>query len=188
MRIFNQLIFLYQNEIEHRALSLFKLALLYNINPKTIVEVGVWKGANAKRLRHLFPDAHLFLIDPWKPYSRKGSPPEGASQHKTFEKAYQETKELFKNDSKTTIIRQTSLQARTLLPNSLDIIFIDGDHQYSSIKSDIIAWRKKLRPGGILSGHDYNPNRFPGVVKAVNQSFPGQFFVLGDAVWATIIS
>ena len=45
MNIFNQLVALNQDPVEQRALSLFKFASLYKINPKTIVEVGVWNGA-----------------------------------------------------------------------------------------------------------------------------------------------
>lgn len=139
MNIFNQLVVLNQDPVEQRALSLFNLASLYKINPKTIVEVGVWKGANAELLRLFFPDAHLFLVDPWKPYSPKGTPPEGARQKETFENAYRDTQNRFKNDPKVTIIQESSLEASSSLPSDLDIVFIDGDHRYSAVKSDIRA-------------------------------------------------
>lgn len=38
--------------------------------------------------------------------------------------------------------------------NSLDMIFIDGDHRYNSVMEDIeICW-PKVKKGGILCGHD----------------------------------
>jgi len=52
---------------------------------------------------------------------------------------------------------------------SLDFIFIDGDHTYEGVKEDIKLWLPKLKRGKILAGHDYNHT---GVNKAVNEIFP----------------
>ena len=49
---------------------------------------------------------------------------------------------------------------------SCDLIFTDADHSYPAVKQDIINYRPKLKPGGILSGHDID---FPGVNQAVNE-------------------
>jgi len=37
---------------------------------------------------------------------------------------------------------------------SLDLVFIDGDHSYEQTLRDIRNWLPKVRPGGILCGHD----------------------------------
>jgi len=52
----------------------------------------------------------------------------------------------------------------------LDAVFIDGDHAYPSVIADIDAWLPKVRPGGILAGHDYTPE-IPDVVRAVHDRF-----------------
>ena len=31
---------------------------------------------------------------------------------------------------------------------------MDADHSYDSVRNDVAAWRSKVRPGGILCGHD----------------------------------
>jgi hypothetical protein len=40
-------------------------------------------------------------------------------------------------------------------------VYIDGDHSYDFVMLDMILWGRKVRKGGIVSGHDYyyNNNR-----------------------------
>ena len=58
--------------------------------------------------------------------------------------------------------------------DSLDFVFVDGDHSYKGCKADIEAWWPKLKKGGIMSGddygHTYNPSEGKyGVVEAVEE-------------------
>ncbi len=49
----------------------------------------------------------------------------------------------------------TSEQAAAMMaPGAFDLVFIDADHSYQAVRDDIAAWRSKVRPGGILCGHD----------------------------------
>ena len=63
-------------------------------------------------------------------------------------------------------------------PASVDFVFVDGDHSYESVLKDIKAWLPKVRPGGILAGHDFYSvstagvcDEMPGVARAVIESF-----------------
>jgi hypothetical protein len=53
--------------------------------------------------------------------------------------------------------------------SSLDMVFLDADHEYNSIAKDIDAWRPKVKRRGILAGHDYVVGF--GVPRAVNERF-----------------
>ena len=53
----------------------------------------------------------------------------------------------------------------------LDSVFIDACHQYAECKADIEMWSTLVKPGGIVSGHDYWPNDV-GVMDAVNETGP----------------
>jgi hypothetical protein len=54
-------------------------------------------------------------------------------------------------------IRDTADNAKDLIPdNSLDYIFIDGDHSYEAVSSDIKNYYSKVKSGGIFAGHDFS--------------------------------
>lgn len=57
--------------------------------------------------------------------------------------------------------------AATYDNNSIDFVFIDAAHDYDSVVADIAAWLPKVKPGGIIAGHDYNHEP---VYRAVNDS------------------
>lgn len=66
-----------------------------------------------------------------------------------------------------------SLTASRLFSNaSLDWVHLDARHDYESLTADITAWLPKIRAGGWLSGDDYNPSKWPDVVRAVGELLP----------------
>lgn len=169
-----------------RAFYLKYLAEENQIEVRSIAEIGVWRGKNAFFLRHLFPDAHLYLIDPWAltaEYLEKGEPP--LREQEAYEESFKIVTGIFKGDEKVSIIRKTSIEGAKDVPDELDLVFIDGAHDYDSVMQDIATWRKKTRKGGMLSGHDFQRN-FPGVMRAVDESLKGKYIVGKGAVWATI--
>ena len=77
-------------------------------------------------------------------------------------------------------IKGYSYNVADQLPNnSMDLIFIDADHSYESVKKDILAYTPKLKDNGILSGHDID---YPGVNKAVRELIK-DFDVGPNNVW-----
>lgn len=72
------------------------------------------------------------------------------------------------------LIVADSVTASTLLPDhSLDWVHLDASHETESLGKDIRAWLPKVRPGGWLSGDDYDPSDWPQVVATVNALLPG---------------
>lgn len=59
--------------------------------------------------------------------------------------------------------------AATFADASLDFVFIDADHAFESVCADIRAWLPKVRPGGVLAGHDWG---YMGVADAVQACLP----------------
>lgn len=172
---------------KHRGAYLKYLSLLYQIEVHSIVEIGVFKGKNAVVLREEFPDAHLYLIDPWilsSPYLESGTAV--SKKQIIYDEAFQRVQTLFKHDTNVTIIKKTAADAAAEIPNHLDLVFIDANHEYAEVKENILTWKRKVRSGGILSGHNYGRKRLAGVKKAVDEIFRKDVLIGQDEVWAHI--
>lgn len=136
----------------------------------TGVEVGVRCGNNAYNMLQELPNlSKLYLVD------------NGADG---FNKR---TKKRFEFNPRTEFIEKDSVEASKQFDDgSLDFVYIDADHSYDSVKSDIQAWLPKVKHGGLLCGHDYvlSPDdpTFK-VVEAVNDSFPKEKIETDNIDW-----
>jgi hypothetical protein len=133
---------------------------------KTGVEVGVFNGDYSKMLCENNPSLHLYSVDSW----RIDEYPEGfleQSHPRTYkgitsaeQKYYDEAFVTATNKLKPfncTILKKTSMQALADFPdNSLDFVYLDAGHDWYNFTLDLHFWKNKVRPGGILAGHDYS--------------------------------
>ena len=118
------------------------------------VEVGVDRGLFSEVLCRDNPDLHLYGVDPW--ISSAYEPNTYINEEQAyFDQCYEETvKRLAPYNC--TIIRKTSMDAlKDFEDNSLDFVYIDANHDFLNFTQDLHYWMKKVRPGGIISGHDY---------------------------------
>ena len=70
------------------------------------------------------------------------------------------------------VISDSVAAADFFADGSLAWVHIDARHDYDSVVADINAWAPKVMPGGWLSGDDYQPDWWPGVVRAVSDTLP----------------
>lgn len=49
----------------------------------------------------------------------------------------------------------------------IDLLFLDGAHDETSVRADLRGWWPRLRPGAVLLAHDYAHGHGDGVVAAV---------------------
>ena len=70
------------------------------------------------------------------------------------------------------IVADSATAAALCADASLDWVHLDARHDYAHVKADIAAWRPKIRPGGWLSGDDFDAAKWPGLVRAVRESCP----------------
>ena len=75
-------------------------------------------------------------------------------------------------DTVTLIIADSQTAARLFGDTSVDWVHLDARHDYAGLTADINAWLPKVKPGGWLSGDDYDELKWPEVVKAVSDLLP----------------
>lgn len=61
-----------------------------------------------------------------------------------------------------------------------DMVFIDGSHEYEDVKRDVTTWQAKLRPGGLLCGHDA---QFTQVQKALAETLGSYKVARKTTIW-----
>jgi len=123
---------------------------------KVGAEIGVCKGVFSEILCK--GGFKMYGIDPWI-MAPDYQHPRGQSR---LDQQYEETKaRLARFDY--TIIRKTSMEAvKDFEDGSLDFVYIDANHHFRYIAEDIVEWTKKVRSGGIVSGHDFWYSRKTG--------------------------
>lgn len=122
-------------------------------------EIGVASGRFSALMVQTIPGLQLISVDPWAPY---GNVKQSLCDWR-YEHAVAALKPLGVD-----IRRQSSMDAVREIPlESLDFIYVDGNHSFDYVMQDIIEWAKRVRPGGCVSGHDFYFFHGGGVVGAV---------------------
>jgi hypothetical protein len=116
------------------------------------VEIGVFKGQFSKHILDNWSGT-LYMVDPWRELDNYID----SSNHKNHPNAYLEAMQSIKGyEDRAFMIRALSNQAVDLFDDeSLDFVYIDGNHTYESVKEDMELWYPKLKKGGLFAGHDY---------------------------------
>jgi len=135
-------------------------------------EIGVDKGDFSKILLKDTSLETLCCIDTWM--DDFGSDIRPGYFDKSGERRMEEAgKNLSEFGGRVNLIRKSSLAASYDIPdNSLDFCYIDGDHSLEGIYTDIYSWIKKVRVGGILSGHDYKEGPGSGIKDYFGRQLP----------------
>ena len=130
---------------------------------KVGAEIGVADGRYSKILCEEIPRLKLNCVDLWTPYEACWR------SQKYQDKAMEQAQEKLK-DYDTHFFKTPSVNASLVFDDdSLDFVFIDGSHIFDHVMIDIIIWSRKVRKGGIVSGHDYCHFTDSGVIEAVNK-------------------
>jgi predicted O-methyltransferase YrrM len=88
--------------------------------------------------------------------------------------------------NRLTILNLNSNDAYKVLKGQYDFIFIDGDHSYDQCKADILNYWQFIKPGGLLSGHNYHKDpttAHPGVHESVDEIFGKRVNLIPDFTW-----
>lgn len=133
----------------------------------TLVEVGSWMGKSVTFLAveaiNSGKQLRIVAVDSWEDHVPVTSP--GSYDGEETYRSYLAHIEPVSDQVRT--VRAKSLDAaETFEEESCDFVFIDASHEYQDVLEDLRAWYPKVKPGGVLAGHDYH---WPGVNRAVRR-------------------
>jgi hypothetical protein len=145
-------------------------------------EVGVWKGDFSEQMIRLVKPRQLFLVDPWQfmpdnehAHTRYGGGV--AKSQEDMDTVYAQVQRRFSRHISENTVCLHRGTTETLSKSSggdepfLDWIYLDGDHNYNSVRSDLQHAAKYVRPGGFIMGDDYTYDGWwhDSVIRAVHE-------------------
>ena len=148
-----------------------------------MVEVGSYAGESMELFTSTGSVKTILCIDPWKAGWDTNDPASGTD--------LEEAEAAFDKRAAAVLCAEVVKHKGTLedftLPEGaeVDLVYIDSCHTYLACKNDIELALSKLQPKIAIAGHDFAPN-WPGVVKAVNETFGKPDKVYADSSWMTL--
>jgi len=162
------------------------------MNCNLIVEIGTWMGKSTFAMGEAI-NGKVITIDSFimegVPVQRFGTSREASRQMATdsdwlYHKCLENLSELI-DKGKVKVIRGNSKEVVKSLDGIkglVDMVFIDGSHDYESVKADIINYRPLLRKGGLLCGHDCSHQ----VKDAVVELAPNYVIARSTSIWVSV--
>jgi predicted O-methyltransferase YrrM len=150
------------------------LKLAQSVNPKIVVEVGVYAGALSAMLATIPSIEKQFIVDSWEGgysgFDQKHM--DGIAAGVIAWSAAQ---------PKVMVHRMRSIEgAKGFADESIDFFHTDGDHSLEGITSDIRAWLPKVKKGAVLSGDNYE---IPAVAAGVKKLLPQHKLLANGRLW-----
>jgi hypothetical protein len=145
---------------------------LLELLPKNSIgaEIGVFKGDFSKIILEIVTPQLFYLIDPWEGIIESGDKNGNNIEYIQGHSYY--SNNIIKDFlflPQVKILKHYSDVINIFPDEYLDWIYIDGAHDYTTVKSDLISSYPKIKNGGHIIGHDYSQHMFPGLVNAVNE-------------------
>jgi hypothetical protein len=137
------------------------------------VEVGAWKGKSSAYMAVEIVNSNKKIqfdcVDVWEGTEPVYNQDYYVQKNQLYEHFIDNMKPV---EGFYTPVKKTSIDAAAdYQDESLEFVFIDAEHTYNACAADIKAWLPKVKPGGILAGHDYSTS--DGVRQAVDELLPG---------------
>ena len=128
---------------------------------KVGVEVGVMHGRYSEALLKQWP-GFLHLIDPWVAYPEYTD--KNQEHNYNFNMAMERLKPL---EERFRVWREFNSDDVADKIGMVDFTYLDGNHAFRYALEDMQIWWPRIRPGGIMAGHDLWHLEWPDVTEAV---------------------
>lgn len=129
---------------------------------QAIVEIGSYKGKSTCYLASQ-AKAHVWAIDAW---DLPGNEPGRFHFNDAFADFVRQTMAMNYSDRITPIRGYGPAEGRKWIGPLVGLLFIDGDHSYKAVRSDVEAWIPNLAHDAVVILDDLDTPKNPGVRKA----------------------
>ena len=157
--------------------------LIKDIEEPVGVEVGVLTGRNLFYLLNNVPNLSIVGVDPYVPF--EGGDKNSKYPKKVMDDMYHTVKAKAEKHNCSMMRMSSEIAVSFFKDDTLDFVFLDGNHKYDYVVQDIKNWLPKIRKGGYLIGHDWQHHILGDEVEqAVCSVLPRQHIKLDDnQVW-----
>lgn len=134
-----------------------------------IVNIGAGNGTSGLAFMEARPDLLVTTID-----IQRESSPFGCLEG---EEAVFKSAGYWGDPRHTQIHGDSKEVAKTWSYGPVDMVFVDGGHQYHEAAGDILGWLPHIKPGGLMVVHDFEKTAkvWRGVNEAVNELLVGRY-------------
>ena len=178
-----------KTSLKQKGVGDFFLNEVLKVKPKTFLEIGVFQGVTAKNVCKLLNEIHgnnftyigldLFEetnigVDEIVPEQKISNPfkkfyfkyiikqnPYSEDAVKDFLKEFKNNIHLIKGNSNKIL--------KEIETSKIDFVFLDGGHDFNTVKNDLNYCRNIILNGGIIFCDDYDLSFAPGVKKAIDE-------------------
>ena len=155
-----------ERHVAHCEVVVDRRALLQRLPTGAVVaEIGVDRGGFSRQILDLTDPAQLHLVDVW------GS----ERYHAGLLDVVADALALEIAAGQVQIHRAMSVPAAAAFADAtFDWVYIDTDHSYETTRDELAAYAPKVKPGGVIAGHDYVVGNWAsmyryGVMEAVHE-------------------
>lgn len=146
-----------------------------------VAELGSFSGESAIQFLGSQKISVLVCVDLWAGGYDPGDLASGAD----MEAAEASFHVLVNDDPRVRVLRKdTQAAAQDIEDGMLDLVYLDANHKYEAVVTDLWAWIPKIKAGGLIAGHDYREESHPGVQQAVDEVLAGVDWQWPDHSWA----
>jgi predicted O-methyltransferase YrrM len=181
----------------------------------SIIEVGSWTGLSTSilaRVARRGKGGIVISVDHWKGNNGTtlGEKIKGVEALSLFRETIREQG---LEEVVYPFITDSAIAARVIRDQVADLVFIDADHKYVPFRWDLALWLRKVRPGGIICGHDCEDyyslltergqedidrslnleyrsdiHQHPGVIRGLWTTFRDDYSIMPDSsVWYKVV-
>lgn len=154
----------------------------------TGAEIGVQVGLFSHHLLTYWPGQKLLSVDAWEHFPAETYEDIANVTQEEQDRRWATTRQrlaVFGTRSEVWRLRSVDA-AKQVVDGGLDFVYIDARHDLEGVLEDLVAWVPKVRPGGIIAGHDYRDGLLPEGRFEVKQAVDTFFAAYDRTVHATL--